>query len=168
MAKFLAWVSGRTTEVQPVTTSAGVGDASKMIQLDANGLLDASLMPSGIVPDQITANANGSITARDLVYVEAAGTIARASAAAAGNEAIGWATSSVTTGQPVTVQLEGKIVGLSGLTAGSRYFLSDVTPGGLLVSPGPTGAGKLAQYVGTAMSSTVLTFEPDTAVLLVA
>lgn len=168
MAKFLSWIGGRSTEVQPITTSAGAGDASKMIQTDANGLIDPSLMPTGIVADQVTANANGTITARDLVYLEAAGTIARASAAAAGNQCIGWATSSVTTGQPVTMQLEGKITGLTGLTVGSRYYLSDVTPGGLLVSPGPSGAGKLGQFVGTALSATVLNFEPDDAVLLAA
>lgn len=166
MAKFLAWISGRMTEVQPITTSAGAGDASKMIQTDGSGLIDPSLMPSGIVADQKTANANGSITAKDLVYIETAGTIARASAAAAGNQAMGWATSSVTTGQPVTMQLEGRITGLSGLTAGARYFLSDVTPGGLMIAPGPTGSGKLAQYVGTALSTTELDFEKSDAVVL--
>lgn len=166
MAKFLSLLTGRVSEVQPVTTSAGAADATKMIQLDANGLLDASLMPSGIVADQDTANANGTISARDLVYKEAAGTIARASAAAAGNQAMGWATSSVTTGQPVVMQLEGKITGLTGLTAGARYYLSDSTPGGLTATP-VTGSGKLSQYVGSALSTTVLNFEPDDAILLV-
>lgn len=168
MAKFLSWVTGRVTEVQPVASSAGAGDAGKMIQLDSNGLLDSSLMPSGIGADQKSGTSNGTITIRDLCYVETAGTIARASAAAAGNQCIGWATSSVATANPVIIQLEGKISGLSGLTPGARYFLSDVTPGGLLIAPGPTGAGKLAQYVGTAVSATELDFEPDDAILLVA
>lgn len=140
-----------------------------MVQTDSAGLLDASLMPSGIVADQVSGTSNGAITARDLCYVEAAGTIARATAASGSpQQAIGWATSSVSTGQAVTLQLEGKITGLSGLTTGSRYFLSDVTPGGLLVAPGPTGAGKYSQFVGTAVSATVLNFEPDQAILLVA
>lgn len=168
MAKFLSWISGRVAEVQPITTSAGAGDATKMIQTDANGLIDPSLMPSGIAPDQQTANANGTITAKDLVYMEAAGTIARATAAAGTpQQAMGWAQTSVTTGQPVTMQLEGRITGLAGLTTGSRYYLSDVTPGGLLIAPGPVGSGKLAQYIGTALSTTVLNFEPDDGVLLV-
>lgn len=168
MAKFLAWVTGRVAEVQPVTTSAGAGDATKMAQLDANGKWDSSLMPSGITPDQKTANANGTITAKDLVYMEAAGTIARATAASGTpQQCMGWATTSVTTGNPVTMQLEGIVSGLTGLTAGSRYFLSDVTPGGLLISPGPVGSGKLAQYIGTALSTTELNFEPDDGVLLV-
>lgn len=169
MSKFISWISGRLTEVQPITTSAGAGDASKMIQTDSSGLIDASLMPSGIVPDQFAGTSNGAITAKDLCYVEAAGTIARATAASpTPQQCIGWATSSVATGQPVTIQLEGKITGLAGLTVGARYFLSDVSPGGLLVAPGPTGAGKYAQWVGTAVSATVLNFEPDDAILLVA
>lgn len=164
MAKFLSWISGRQTEVQPITTSAGAADASKMIQTDSNGTLDPSLMPSGITPDQKSGTSNGTITAKDLVYVETAGTIARASAAAAGNQAMGWATTSVATGQPIIMQLEGKITGLSALTPGARYFLS-TTPGGI-VTPCPTGTGVLAQYVGTALSATELNFEPDDAVLL--
>lgn len=168
MAKFLSWISGRVAEVQPVTTSAGAGDATKMVQLDANGLLDQSLMPSGLTPDQQTALANGTITAKDLVYMEAAGTITRATAAAGTpQQCMGWAVASATTGNPVTMQLEGRITGLTGLTTGSRYYLSDVTPGGLLISPGPVGSGKLAQYIGTALSTTVLNFEPDDGVLLV-
>lgn len=167
MAKYLERnvASGRVAEVQPVVTSAGAGDASKIPQLDANGLLDPSLMPSGIVADQFTANSNGTITSKDLVYLEAAGTIARASAAAAGNAAMGWATSGVGTGVPVTMQLEGKITGMSGLTAGSRYYLSE-TPGAITATP-VAGSGKLHQYVGTALSTTVLNFEPDDSILLV-
>lgn len=167
MAKFLSWISGRVQEQVPITTSAGAGDAAKMVQTNGSGVFDASLMPPGIAADQVTANANGTITAKDLVYMEAAGTIARATAAAGTpKQAMGWAQASATTGNPVTMQLEGMMTGLSGLTAGSRYFLSDVTPGGLLIDPGPVGSGKLAQYIGTALTTTSLNFEPDDGVLL--
>lgn len=169
MAKFLSLLTGRVSEVQPIVTSAGAGDASKMIQLDSNGLLDASLMPSGITPDQKAGTSNGSITAKDLCYVETAGTIARATAAAGTpKECIGWALTSVATGQPITIQLEGKISGLSGLTPGARYYLSDVTPGGFIIAPGPSGAGKILQFIGTAVSATELNFEPDTSYDLLA
>lgn len=169
MAKFLALLTGRVSEVQPIVTSAGAGDASKMIQTDSNGLIDPSLMPSGITPDQKSGTSNGSITAKDLCFVETAGTIARATAAAGTPQpTIGYALTSVATGQPIVIQLEGKISGLTGLTPGARYFLSDVTPGGLLIAPGPTGAGKISQFVGTALSATELNFEPDQAIDLLA
>lgn len=160
--------SGKVTEVQPVTTSAGAGDATKLVQLDSNGLLDASVMPSGIVADQFAGTSNGTITANDLCYVETAGTIARASAAAPATAPgqLGWARSSVATGQPITIMLEGRILGLSGLTPGARYYLSDSVPGGLTATP-VTGSGKVHQYVGSALSATVLNFEPDDPITLV-
>lgn len=168
MAKYFDWITGKATLVLPVTTSAGAGDATKMAQLDSNGKWDQSLMPAGLTPDQKTANANGAISARDLCYVEAAGTIARASAASGGFESIGWATAAALSGAPVTIQMEGIIAGLSGLTPGSAYYLSDVTPGALMIAPGPTTSltGKLGQFIGTALSATELTFEPERAVVL--
>lgn len=168
MAKYLerSAATGRVTEVQPVTVSAGAGDASKIVQLGADGTLDASVMPAGIAADSVTALSNGTITARDLVYVETAGTIARASAAAAASAAMGWATTGVATGVSVTMQVEGKITGLSGLTPGARYYLSE-TPGAITLTP-VTGAGKIHQYVGRALSATVLDFEPDDPIVLAA
>lgn len=157
--------TGLLAEVQPISVSAGAGDASKLFQLDANGLIDPSFMPSGIVADSVTANANGAITAKDLCYMEAAGTIARATAAVSGFATIGFAQTTVSTGNPVVMQLEGKITGLTGLTVGARYYLSSTTPGGLVATP-VTGTGKLHQFVGTAVSTTVLNFEPDDAIVL--
>lgn len=166
MAKYFDW-AGKWLQVIPISVSTGAPDASKMVQTDANGKWDQSLMPTGIAPDQKTANANGAISARDLIYMEAAGTWARATAAAGTpKEATAWATSSVLTGAALVGQDEGIIPGFSGLTPGAAYFLSDTTPGGILIDPGPVGSGKIAQYVGTALSATELNFEPDRAAWL--
>lgn len=166
MAKYFDW-AGKWLQVIPITVSTGAPDASKMAQTDSNGKWDLSLMPTGIAPDQKTANSNGAIATRDLCYVETAGTIARATAASGTpKEATGWATSSVSTGQPVTIQSEGIIPGFSGLTPGAAYFLSDVTPGGILIDPGPVGSGKIAQFIGYAESATEINFEPDRAAWL--
>lgn len=167
MTKFMDFISGKWTQVVPITTSAGVADASKMAQTGADGKFDLTLMSNGVAPDQKTANANGAISARDICYVETAGTIARATAAAGTpKEGTGWATASALTGAPVTIQDEGIIPGFTGLTPGAAYFLSDVTPGGILIDPGPTGAGKIAQFLGYAYSATELNFEPDRAAWL--
>lgn len=152
-------------ETAGTVTSAGVGNAGNILALDANGLIDPSCMPSGITPDQISGTSNGAITAKDMCYVEAAGTIARSTAAAGTPKgAMGWALTSVATGQPITIQLEGKIVGLSALTVGSTYFLSNTTPGGITTTP-PSATGELWQPIGQALSATVLNFEPDTPIL---
>lgn len=166
MAKFFDWINGKLQLTTPGVISAGAGDAAKMFQTDGAGKWDISLMPTGIAPDQKVANANGTISARDMIYMEAAGTWARASAASGGFEATAWAVNGAATGQPVTGQDEGIISGLSALTPGAAYYLSDATPGGIMIAPGPVTSltGKLGQVVGTALSATELNFEPDRAV----
>lgn len=150
--------SGFVQEAQPITTSAGAGDASKVAQTDSSGRFDQSLMPVGVVPDVYNANASGAITAGDLCYVTAGGLIARASAAVAGNPSIGFSLTSVTTGNPAVLYFSGRDTAVSGLTVGSRYYLSDSTPGGITLTS-VTGSGKLHQYVGTAITTTSLIYD---------
>lgn len=169
MAKFLERnsTSGQVTEVQPINTSAGAGDAGKMIQLDAAGLINANMMPVGIVADTFTSTASGALSAGDMVYLTSGSLIARASAAAAGNPAIGFVLVASSNGAAATIYFEGRNTGVSALTPGTRYYLSDATPGGLISTPA-VGAGKLHQYVGTAITATSLAFESDRAILLAA
>lgn len=51
---------------------------------------------------------------------------------------------------------DGRIQGLTGLTVGSRYYLSTV-PGSITTTP-PTAAGNLQQSIGIAISTTDLRF----------
>lgn len=152
-------------EAVPIITSAGAGDASKIVQTDSAGKLDQSLMPVGIGADTFTANASGALTAGDAVYVTSGGLIARASAASGGNQADGFVLAASATGTSATVYFEGRNTALSGLTVGSRYYLSDATPGGLTTTP-VTGAGKIHQYLGKAITATSLSWEPDDGIVL--
>jgi hypothetical protein len=166
MAKNLALVSGRISEVLGLTSSSGAGDAGKFVQTDSDGRLNSSLMPPGITADQKTGLASGTVTAKDLVAIElTTGAITRASAASGGNQASGFAQAGAANGASVTAQLEGIITGLTGLTPGARYYLSDSTPGGITATP-VSGTGKIHQYVGQALSATELNFEPDDGVVL--
>lgn len=54
------------------------------------------------------------------------------------------------------------ISGLSGLTPGSRYYLS--TTGGGITDTAPSGSGNLVQEVGVAVSATQLFFSPKTGI----
>ena len=65
----------------------------------------------------------------------------------------------VLTGVSGEVQYIGLIQGLSGLTIGAIYYLSDTVPGGITSSK-PVGAGKIVQPIGIATSSTCLFFNP--------
>lgn len=158
--------SGKFTETQPVTTSAGTADAGKLVQLDGSGHLDASVVPAGFGVSAYVANASGNLSAGDAVYVNSSSLIARASAATSGNGAIGFVLVAVTSGSPATMYRSGDNTAVTGLTPGSRYYLSDTTPGGITAVP-VTGSGKLSQYVGNAMSATVLAWNPDDSTLLV-
>lgn len=168
MAKYLNrdGTSGQVAEVQPVTTSAGAGDATKVAQLDASGRWDASLMPVGITADTFTSTASGALSAGDAVYVTSGGLIARASAAAAGNGADGFVLVASLAAAAATIYFEGRNTGVTGLTVGSRYYLSDVTPGGITATP-VSGSTKLHQYVGKAITTTSLAWEADDPITLV-
>lgn len=154
--------TGLVQEAQPIITSAGSADASKLAQTDASGRWDPSLMPVGIVADTQTANASGALSAGDLAYiVPTTGLIARATAAAAGNPAVGFVLAASLTGAPATIFFSGRNTGVSGLTPGTRYYLSDATPGGVTATP-VTGSGKLHQFVGVAATATSLVWDRST------
>lgn len=150
--------SGQVQEAQPQTTSAGAGSANLLFQLDAAGRIDSSFLPVGVVADVYNANASGAITAGDMCYVTSGGLIARASAAVAGNGAWGFSLTTVTTGNPAVIYFAGSDTAVSALTAGSRYYLSDTTPGAITATP-VTGSGKLHQFVGYALTTTRLIFD---------
>lgn len=150
--------TGLLAEVQPVTTSGGAGDASKLAQTDSTGRFDQSLMPVGVVPDVFVSTASGALSAGDLVYVTSGGLIARASAAAAGNAAIGFVLAASLTGAAATAYFSGRDTAVSGLTVGSRYYLSDSAAGQVTITP-VTGSAKLHQFVGVAITTTSLIFD---------
>lgn len=160
--------SGAVQEAQPITTSAGAGDANKLVQTDSTGRYDQSVMPVGIVPDAQTANASGALSAGDLAYiVPSTGLIARASAAVAGNPAVGFVLVASLTGAPATIFFSGRNTAVTGLTVGSRYYLSDTTPGSITATP-VVGSGKLHQFVGVAATATSLVWDRSTdAIVLV-
>lgn len=56
-----------------------------------------------------------------------------------------------------TLLVLGQVTGLSGLTAGTTYFLSDATAG-LLTATEPTTAGHVSKPLGVAISTTALYF----------
>lgn len=161
---------GRIKEFALIIVSAGSGDAGKPVGLDAAGKLDASVMPAGFGQNTKTATANGALSARDLVYIEAAGTMAKADATTEGKEAIGFVSAAVSNAAVGTIYLTGNnITGLSGLTPGKKYYLS-TTPGLMVddtaapVTGGSTG--NVVQEVGTALSATELAFEPEQPITL--
>lgn len=165
--KYIAQSSGALTEVEALVTSAGAGDAGKILALDAAGRLDNTVMPTGIGADTASITASEALAAGDLVNVwNDAGTtkVRKGDGSAAGKPADGFVLSSVSSGAAATVYFEGTMTGLTGLTGGAVY-LHGTTAGAVTNTP-PSGAGKVVQRVGVATSATTVNFEPGPAITL--
>lgn len=125
--------------------------------------------PSDAVLGEFFAEADEDITGPALVDVfDDAGTdkVRNAIADSSDYEAVGFVTGTYTTGQMVRVQTLGNLTGLSALTTGTYYYLSDATPGAITATA-PTTSGNVVQNVGRAVSPTALSFKPIPGVFIV-
>lgn len=166
--KYIRNNAGQLEEQAATVTSAGAGDAGKIVGLDATGRLDNTMMPVGIGADIKTVLASENLAAGDLVNLwtdSGAIKVRKADASTSGKEAVGFVLAAVTSGNNATVYFDGTITGLTGLTPGTKYYLSASTPGGE-VTTAPTTSGNVVQEVGYALSATELTFEPQSSVKL--
>lgn len=166
--KYIKLANGRLQEEAGTATSAGAADEGKLVALDANGLIDTSMMPVGIGADTALVEASENLASGDFVNLwDDAGTIKarKADATAAGKEADGFVLSAVTAGNDASVYFEGKNNALTGLTLGARYYLSAASAGGATTTP-PTGTGKVVQYVGRAINATTIAYEGTDGVIL--
>lgn len=160
--KYLINNAGRFDEARANQSSAGAGDAGKLVALNSAGLIDPTMLSgiSGLIT--LTVTAQGAIAAGKLVNVfDNAGVLSAkvADSTTAGSEADGFAPSAITSGATGTVQVgEGLISGLTGLTDGAVYYLGAA---GAPVTPAPSTAGNSVQKVGKAMGTTALYFQPS-------
>lgn len=183
--RFLANIAGRVRMVAAILTSAGAGDAEKIVATNTNGkiddtilgaatsgnsivvktqpdgTLDPAVMPTGIGADVKNMPASEALAAGDLVNIwNDTGTAKarKADATAEGKEVHGFVKAAVASAATAAVYFEGRITGLTGLTPGARQYLSAATPGALTATA-PAAAGNVVQWVGDAVSATELDFE---------
>lgn len=154
--RFLELNSGKITTNEALTSSAGAGDAGKIIGLDAAGKLDASFMPVGIGPDVVNVVTSENLTSGDYVNLyDNAGTMtARKADNSNGRQCHGFVKDSVTSPAAVNVYFEGPNDNRSGLTLGARIYLG--VTGGIIETPldPAVDTGKIHQYLGVAVSAT--------------
>ena len=105
--------------------------------------------------------ASETLAAGDFVNIFSGG-VRKASSDNTARQAHGFVTASYSSTNPVIVFYSGLLTGISGLTAGSRYFLS--TAGGRSTTA-PTLTGQLSQELGVAISTTAILFEPGPAII---
>ena len=166
---FLARVAGKTKQLFGIQTSAGAGDAGKLIAAGADGKLDSSFMPTGIGANQVVVPTTEALSAGQFVNLyNVTGTLSARLADNSNNRAAwGYVTAAVASGASATVyRLNTVNANLSGLTAGSEYWLG-VAGGTIAAALDPvTGVGKLDQYLGVAKSATELVTSEFEAVYL--
>ena len=185
--RFLANIAGRVRMVAAVLTSAGAADAEKIVATNlsgriddtlmdaatsgpnkvlktkADGTLDASVMPTGIGADVKNMPASEALASGDLVNIWADGGVAKArkaDATAEGKEACGFVNAAVAIDGTAAVYLEGRISGLTGLTPGARQYL--LATAGKAGPAAPSAPNNVVQFVGVAVSTTEIDFEPGT------
>lgn len=150
--------NGRPTRQTAAQTSAGVGDANKLVRLGTDGYLDKSLFPAGGQEVKTVVADTGGLSAGDFVNLyNSSGTLKarKADATTSGKEAHGWVDSAVSAGANATVYFSGGLnTNLTSLTVGSSYYLA-TTAGGVTATP-PSSTGNVQQFIGVATSTTEL------------
>ena len=108
-----------------------------------------------------------AITIGQVVYVTATGTVDLALATTAGHAlSIGVvADASIASNAAGNIAMEGIVTGLTGLTIGVPYYLSDVTAG-LLTSTAPSATGSYIAPIGVAISATAMKISIQPIILL--
>jgi len=116
--------------------------------------------PGGGSTSALTTNlvAGETITAGQLVYMKSDGKVwlSKAAGTTAEQQVLGIAQESKTATQTISILIYGLDNMQTGLTVGTKYYLSD-TYGGLTSTP-PTASGSIVMSVGTATSTTSLVF----------
>jgi hypothetical protein len=152
--RFLTLVSGVQTLVEAIATSAGAGDANKVIRTSGDGRLDSSLMPSGIGAQTVTATATEALVAGDWVNLTATGV--RKADNSNNRPVHGFVLASVANAATATIYTAGLNTARTGLTTGTQYFLSTA---GAQTATAPTAAGTIVQTIGVAINATTIPFD---------
>lgn len=166
--KFFQWdrTAKRRKEGTAINTSAGVGDANKIVETNAAGVLDATLMPPGFGVSVKSYTAFEAIAAGKLVNIfDDAGTgkvrLADATAASSGKRAHGFSLLGAASGAACVTYISDDLnTAVTGLATGTEYYLG--TAGGVVTAAASTTtAGQTVQRIGVADSATVLVVSID-------
>jgi hypothetical protein len=165
--KYIELAAGLFAQVEALVTSAGAGDAGKIVALDGTGKLDNSLLPTGVGAETKIMTTSENLSAGNFVNVyDNGGTVtARKSDASNGFPANGFVLASTTSGANATVYLAGINNQVSGLTGGDLLFTSATA--GAATDTAPSTAGYIVQQIGYAISTTEVAFNPQPTVTLV-
>lgn len=144
--------------VNGTVTSAGAGDSAKVVQLDASGKLDSTVMPVGIGADTASITTSEAVASGDWINIwNSTGAKARkADATVAGKHAMGFVLVGAASGAAATVYFEGTNTAVTGQTPGDVFLQTTAGLGG--ATP-PAAAGNVVQPIGFATGATSVNFQ---------
>ena len=154
-----------STVVNSVTSSAGAGDTGKVVALDGSGKIDNTMMPTGVGADTATITASEALSAGDLVNVWSS-TGAKVRKADA-----------TTAGKEAHGFVLASVSNGASATVyfeGSNTSVTSLMPGvyylsttaGGVTATAPSGSGNVVQRVGFATATTALNFQSQTPIVL--
>jgi hypothetical protein len=139
-------------------------NSGEIQQLQSGDTLSAPISEVAVIT--LTNGDAGNHVLGNVVYISAADTAKTAKADASGTtNALAFATATITNGTTGAYQTDGILSGLTGLTAGAVYYLSDSTTGAM-TSTAPSTLGHYVVRLGTALSTTELEIRIERAILL--
>lgn len=152
--------------VNSVTTSAGAGDSAKVVALDGTGRVDNSMMPVGIGADTASITASEALAAGDFVNVWDSAGAFRARKADA-----------TTAGKQAMGFVLAAVSNAAQATVyfeGTNNQVTGATPGqvflattaGGFTSTAPSASGNAVQSIGFATSATSINFQASQPIVL--
>lgn len=139
----------------PTATVGGVGSASKVPLLTAQGKIPIDMLDADTVSATSAEAMTGTV---NFVSFDSTGKVVRAIANDVTKKAKGYVLGTVAVNDVVTVYFFTPITGLSGLTPNGLVFLS-TTAGGYTQTVPATTTGNYEQILGYATSATVMQVE---------
>lgn len=166
VGKYLANTTGTITEVAANQTSAGAGDANKLVALNSSGLIDTTMMPVGVGADTASILASEALSAGAFVNVfnnSGTANCRNANASTSGKEAHGFVLSSVLISTSALVYFNGTDNAVTGATPGVQFL--STTPG-VATTTAPSASGNVVQRIGEATSATSINFTTQPPIVL--
>lgn len=152
----------RPAEKAATVQSAGVANAGDLVGLGDDGKLDPTVLPPGLGETVYSVIASEALNAGDFVQIfDDGGTpkARKADATTVGKECFAYVLDNANLAETVNVHYEGVNSALTGLTPGASYYLA--TTAGAATNTPPSAAGSVVQFLGRAISTSELMFEPD-------
>jgi len=153
-------ISGSLIVTGSITSTSGGGGSGAGFPFAGTALITGSIvLTSGSGFPSLLASE--TLAAGDFVNIFSGG-VRKASSTDTAKQSHGFVTASYSSTNPVVVFYSGLLTGTSGLTAGTRYFLS---ASGTESPTPPILTGQLSQELGVAISTTALLFQPGPAII---